>query len=122
VSRTLLLPAALVALGLAAGCRTVPEPSPVERLFGQSAAAMRQARPVPGVVTLDCPEPDAEVVVDGVLQGRCADFDGRDGALRFDDEVGHVIEVRKAGFRSWQAQLLPGQARAVLHVKLLPLH
>lgn len=103
----------LLALGLAA-CRT---PSPVEAALAPHEAALRQAREVESGLALRCEPPEAEVLIDGVLQGSCADFAGRTLSL---SEGAHRVDVTRAGFRPYQAQVAPGRARTGLQVQLVP--
>lgn len=108
------------AAALAVGCRT-PEPNPFDRLFDSNAGSLRDVKPVPGELHLSCDQADAEVLVDGVLQGSCSDFDGKVGALHLDDR-GQLVEVRKSGFQTWQVRLSPGQTRTALQVQLAPMN
>lgn len=103
----------LLALGLGA-CRT---PNPVEAALAPHEAALRQARAVESGLALSCEPPEAEVLIDGVLQGSCADFAGRTWALT---EGTHRVDVSRAGYRPYRAEVAPGRARTGLQVQLVP--
>ncbi len=81
---------------------------------------MRRATDRNGDVQLHCDHADAEVLVDGVLQGRCEDFAGAPRRLPVGEGM-HLIEVTKAGFARYQTYFQPSGARAILDIKLRPL-
>ncbi len=99
------------------GCARAPlnEPEVLSRLEREQVAD-RMAK---GDVRLGCPVKDAEVYVDGVLQGVCDDFDGEPAFLTVGAGA-HRIEVRKLGLRSWHADVVTGDAVVVLNVELPP--
>lgn len=70
-----------------------------------------------GAVLLDCTPGDAEVLVDGVPQGRCDDFGG--GRALKVGAGAHALEVRKSGYRPYRSVVSPGGARVGLEVTLL---
>lgn len=102
--------AAVVGLGCAA-------PGPMDSLLGQHSEALAQAREIAPGLDLHCSPGEAEVAVDGVLQGTCADLDGR--ILPMGEGV-HLIEVKRAGFRPYEVRLAAGKARTRLKVELAP--
>lgn len=103
---------------LAVGC--AHEPSPFDRLVAEHPELLREARAVDGDLKLTCDHEDAEVYVDGVLQGLCGDF-GPNALVRLSDGP-HEIEVRKPGFVPYRAQVLAGDARTSLNVVLAPMN
>ena len=108
--------ALLLALGPLA-CLTPP--NVVEQALAQHQDALRQSRPMQPGLLLGCEPKDAEVLVDGVMQGSCQDVEGQVLAL---SEGAHRVEVRKAGFTSYEAQVEAGQARTRLAAQLSPAH
>ena len=92
-------------------------PSPVERVLAEHADELRASPVIEGDLHLACSPPDAEVLLGGVLQGRCEDFASR--GLALGDEA-QRLEVRKAGYATYSAQLFAGNARTRLKVELLP--
>ena len=99
-----------------AACRTAP-PGPVDGLLAQHAQVLGQVRQLSPGLELRCGPEEAEVAVDGVLQGSCADVQGR---VLFLDEGIHRVEVKRAGFRPYEVQLAAGKARTRLTVELTP--
>jgi len=106
--------AAVAALALSA----CPAPS-TRGPFDALAVPQRQ-----GVVStraelvLRCTQPDAEVVLDGVPQGTCEDYNGEPRALG----LGHGsrrLEVKKRGFVTWESWLEADGTRVVVDVTLL---
>ncbi len=100
-------PAAL----LVALCSCAPRPLPLE----QAERAMRGARVQKGQLELRCDPVDAEISVDGVPQGTCADYAG--AGLRVGEGLKR-IEVKKPGYWPYQTYYEAGGARAVLTVTL----
>ncbi|MBI5546465.1 MAG: hypothetical protein HY901_21500 [Deltaproteobacteria bacterium] len=94
-----------------ASCRT---PEPWEPL----GAATSDARKIDPGLALHCEPGEADVLLDGVLQGSCVDLDGRVLSL---SEGTHRVEVRKAGHRPYEAVVATGLARTALKVQLVPL-
>jgi hypothetical protein len=72
-----------------------------------------------GELVLKCTPVDAEVVLDGVSQGSCRDFNGEPRALKVGEKVRRV-EVKKSGFVTWETWLAADQTRVVMTVTLLP--
>jgi hypothetical protein len=70
-----------------------------------------------GEIVLRCQPEDADVLLDGVPQGICGDFDGTSGALGLGDRERRV-EVRKSGFSAWEGQLVADGTRMIVHVTL----
>ncbi|MBX5483409.1 MAG: hypothetical protein IRZ16_16430 [Myxococcaceae bacterium] len=104
--------AALVAL---AGCVSAPTQPAVARAEALMASAPKRK----GDVELHCEPEDADVAVDGVPQGLCADFAGRPDRLVLGEGL-HRIDVKKPGFRPYQTYYQAGGARAVLTIALVP--
>lgn len=103
------------AIGSAA-CQTAS--GPVDSLLAQHKEALEGARDIEPGIELSCAPAEAEVAVDGVLQGTCADLEGR--MLPLAGREGHSIEVKRAGFRPYTARLAAGNARTKLKVELVP--
>jgi len=103
-------------LGWASGCQAAP--GPMDELLRQYTEALAQAREIEPGLDLQCSPAEAEVAVDGVLQGTCADVEGR--VLPLSGDGGHRIEVRRAGFRPYMVVLAAGNARTRLKVELSP--
>ena len=80
---------------------------------------MQEARGRGGELALRCDPPDAEVEVDGVPQGRCDDFDGRQRRLSLGTRMRHVV-VKKAGYWPYETWYQAGGATASLAVQLRP--
>jgi hypothetical protein len=74
-----------------------------------------------GELVLHCLPEDAEVLLDGVPQGTCGDFDGTKGALGLGPEE-RKVEVSKGGFRPWVARLTADGTRMVVNVTLIQVH
>ncbi len=63
---------------------------------------------------------DADVYVDGVLQGLADDFDGEPTYLKVEPGLRRV-ELRKAGFKTWRMELqVDAQGRQTITAKLSP--
>ena len=99
----------------AAGCATAS--GPMDELFAGHSQALGQAREIGPGLDLRCRPGEAEVAVDGVLQGTCADLDGRILPLH---EGVHAVEVKRAGFRPYEVRLSAGKARTKLEIELVP--
>lgn len=72
-----------------------------------------------GNLALRCEPADAEVYLDGVLQGLCSDFTGSPRGLRVGVGL-HHIEVKKQGFWPYTTYYEPSGARARLTIQLRP--
>ena len=94
------------------GCAS-REPSFFERMLSGNPEEGRGLSPE---LRLECSHPAAEVLLDGVLQGHCADFTGQGLAL---SEGAHFVEVRLPGHLPFEAVVEPGRARMSLRVDLV---
>ena len=103
---------ALASLLAVAGCRT---PEPYQSLLGERR--VEGARTIGPGLWLQCAPEDAQVTIDSVPQGSCADFKARVFPL---DEGPHHVEVEKAGLRPYRAEVTAGRARTRLEVQLAP--
>jgi hypothetical protein len=104
--------AALVVVLL--GCATrQDEPA----TMAQARELLRTAEKPSGDVVLRCEPPDAEVYLDGVIQGLCSDFRGAPRGLRMGEGL-HHIEVKKQGYWPYTTYIEPHGARATLEVRL----
>lgn len=103
-------------VGLVLGCASGPEQ--VESAAADRARElMRAMRSRNGNLLLRCEPEDAEVHLDGVLQGVCTDFGGKPSGL----QVGlgmHRIDVKKDGYWPYTTYFEPNSARAGLTIKL----
>ncbi|MBZ4418639.1 PEGA domain-containing protein [Myxococcus sp. RHSTA-1-4] len=70
-----------------------------------------------GDLALRCEPEDAEVYLDGVLQGLCSDFTGSPKGLSVGVGL-HHIEVKKRGFWPYTTYYEPSGARARLTIQL----
>jgi hypothetical protein len=104
----------LVVGGLGCAARTEQQAT-LER----AGALLSQQEKRRGDVLFRCEPEDAEVVLDGVPQGTCQDFDGEPHGLRIGEGM-HRLEVRKPGFLPYETYYEPNGARAVIRVKLKP--
>lgn len=106
--------AVLLACGL--GCASSrDEPESLAR----ARELLRSAEPTRGDLTLHCEPSDADVYLDGVIQGMCSDFGGTPVSLRVGEGL-HQIEVKKDGFWPYTTYFEPSGARATLRIKLRP--
>jgi hypothetical protein len=97
------------------GCAS--EQSAIERALADHAAEVQSASTTRPELRLDCAPADAEVLLDGVLQGICADFQTTGLML---DDAPHQVEVRKPGFSPFFTAVQAGRARAAMRVELKP--
>jgi hypothetical protein len=67
---------------------------------------------------LKCSEPDADVSLDGVPQGTCADYDGEKHTLRLGKGARRLV-VKKAGFSDWESWVEADGTRVVVNVTLV---
>ncbi len=65
-----------------------------------------------------CSEPDAEVSLDGVPQGTCADYDGEKHTLRLGKGARRLV-VRKPGFSDWESWVVADGTRVIVNVTLV---
>jgi hypothetical protein len=93
------------------GLPTVPS-------LADAPAALRVPRRAE--VAFHCSHPDAEVVLDGVPQGTCEDYDGDPKALGLGRGRGgvHRVAVRKQGFSTWESWLEADGTRLEVDVTL----
>lgn len=105
-------PAALL-VAAASACATARE----EPALARARAALAEAPARAGALHLACEPADAEVYVDGVPQGRCAELKGGLAASGRQ----HQVEVKKAGFWPYQLYYAPDGTRLALTVTLQPL-
>ena len=97
---------------LLAGCATAP-PAP----FPQLAQVKGQQAPV-GNLVLQTDPADAQVAIDGVMQGLGSDFDGVHGALNLKNGA-HSLQVTKDGYRAYATTVFASDdGRQVLQISL----
>jgi hypothetical protein len=104
--------AALVLVAL--GCASRQEEPAT---MAQARELLRNAEAPSGDVALRCEPPDAEVYLDGVIQGLCSDFRGTPRGLKVGEGL-HQIEVKKQGYWPYTTYFEPHGARAVLEARL----
>ncbi|MBS2029207.1 MAG: PEGA domain-containing protein [Deltaproteobacteria bacterium] len=97
---------------LLGGCASAP-PTP----FPQLAQVKGREAP-PGNLVLQTAPQDAQVAVDGVVQGLGSDFDGVHGALKL-KEGEHSLKVTRDGYRPFAATVFTSDdGRQTLQVSL----
>lgn len=107
---------AVVALLLGSGCAgKQDEPASMAR----AREMMRSAETARGDLLLRCEPSDAEVYLDGVIQGVCSDFGGSPMGLKVGEGL-HQVEVKKDGFWPYTTYFEPSGARATLNIHLRP--
>ncbi|HEX5745782.1 MAG TPA: PEGA domain-containing protein [Archangium sp.] len=103
-------------VGLVLGCASGP--GQVESpAADQARELMRAMRSRNGNLLLRCEPEDAEVYLDGVLQGVCTDFGGKPSGLRVGLGL-HRIDVKKDGYWPYTTYFEPSNARAGLTITL----
>ena len=107
--------AALLLLLTAAGCTGArsEEPSFFERMLSGEADEGRSIAPE---LWLVCSTPEAEVMLDGTLQGLCSDFTDKGMPL---GPGPHEVLIRHPGFLPYEATVETGRARMTLNVDLV---
>lgn len=103
----------LAAVVVVCGCAGRQEPESVAK----ARALMEGAESPSGNLALRCEPKDAEVYLDGVLQGLCSDFTGSPRSLRVGAGL-HQVEVKKQGFWPYTTYYEPSGARARLTIQL----
>lgn len=96
-----------------AGCASQGAPSLVPALELPKPRAGQRSE-----LVLHCSEADAEVWLDGVPQGTCADFDGEPKGLGLGTGPRRV-QVKKRGFQAWESYLEADGTRVVMNVALI---
>lgn len=97
-----------------AGCATTPA-GPAVKPFELPPARLTTR----SELVLRCTPEDAEVELDGVPQGTCADFDGEPKALGLGSGARYV-KVKKRGFLPWESLMQADRTRMVMTVSLIP--
>jgi len=95
------------------GCSGRKEPDSMARAREMMAGAQSTS----GDVALRCDPEDAEVYLDGVLQGLCSDYSGSPRGLTLGTGL-HQIEVKKRGYWPYTTYYEPSGARARLTIQL----
>jgi hypothetical protein len=105
-----------MALGL--GCASGPEQvdSPAAD-WARELMRSRKSRPVN--LLLRCEPSDAEVYLDGVLQGVCTDFGGGPTGLQVGVGL-HRIDVKKAGYWPYMTYYDSDSGKVGLNIQLRP--
>jgi hypothetical protein len=110
-----------VALGvvtLVIGCASGP--GQVDSPMAERARELLRSRKArQGNLLLRCEPSDAEVYLDGVLQGVCTDFGGGPSGLQVGAGL-HRIDVKKDGYWPYTTYYDSGSARAGLTIQLRP--
>ncbi|WP_239470713.1 PEGA domain-containing protein [Archangium violaceum] len=105
--------------GLWLGCASGPEQvdSPAAERAREMLRAVKSRR---GNLLLQCEPSDAEVYLDGVVQGVCTDFGGGPSGLQVGGGL-HRIDVKKDGYWPYTTYYEPSNARAGLTIRLKPM-
>lgn len=74
-----------------------------------------------GNVWLACEPAEAQIVLEGVLQGTCGALAGAGRGLTVEGRSLHRLEVKLPGHQTYVTYIAPGGARATLSVRLVPL-
>ncbi|HZH18385.1 MAG TPA: PEGA domain-containing protein [Archangium sp.] len=85
--------------------------------MAKARALLAGAEAPSGNLALRCEPEDAEVYLDGVLQGLCSDFAGSPRSLRVGAGL-HHIQVKKQGFWPYTTYYEASGARARLTIQL----
>ncbi len=107
----------LVTWGL--GCASSPEQvdSPAADRARELLRTMKNRQ---GNLLLRCEPEDADVYLDGVVQGVCTDFGGGPSGLTVGSGL-HRIDVKKDGYWPYTTYYEPSNARAGLTIRLKPM-
>ncbi len=108
-----------MALGLmmwGGGCASGPEQvdSPAA---DRAREVLRSMKSRQGNLLLRCEPADADVYLDGVIQGVCTDFGGGPSGLNVGTGL-HRIDVKKDGYWPYTTYYEPSNARAGLTIRL----
>ena len=95
------------------------ERTPVERALAEHASQLQGFSSTRQELRLECLPSDAEILVDGVLQGLCSDFAAQGIGL---DDAPHHVEVRRPGFSPFFTAVQAGRARTGLKIELRPVN
>jgi hypothetical protein len=88
--------------------------------MARAREVLRSRKARQGNLLLQCEPSDAEVYLDGVLQGVCTDFGGESRGLQVGVGL-HRIDVKKEGYWPYTTYYEPGgSARAGLTLRLRP--
>lgn len=102
---------------LAALCACTARPPAPATLARAEQLLQDSQRPHGADVLLRCTPRDAEVLVDGVLQGLCSDFEPLSAGLSVGEGL-HQIEVRRQGYWPYTTYVEPQGTRATLRASL----
>ncbi len=102
-------------LGCASGPEQVDSPA-----ADRARELLRATRSRQGNLLLRCEPEDADVYLDGVLQGVCTDFGGGPSGLKVGTGL-HRIDVKKDGYWPYTTYYEPSNARAGLTIRLKPM-
>gem|GEM_PF-874114 len=101
--------------GLVLGCASGP--ARVESPAADRARELLRGGARVGNLVLRCEPSDAEVYLDGVVQGVCTDFAGAPRGLSVGAGL-HQIDVKKDGYWPYVTYYEPSNARAMLTIRL----
>ncbi|MRI86577.1 PEGA domain-containing protein [Aggregicoccus sp. 17bor-14] len=105
------------AAALLGACASAP-PGP-SATVARARGLLEGSRSARGNVVLRCTPREAEVVLDGVPQGLCSDFEAASAALTLGEGL-HSIEVRREGYWPYTTYVEPNGARTTLRAVLRP--
>lgn len=104
--------------GLVLGCASGPER--VDSPAADRARELLRSSPArSGNLRLRCEPADADVYLDGVIQGVCTDFGGEPRGLRVGEGL-HRIDVKKDGYFPYTTYYEPNNTSLGLTVRLRP--
>ena len=107
-----------MAVVLLIGC-AAPQ-TPEDRMRERARALISEDEARRGNVWIACEPGDAEVSIDGLAQGTCAQLGALDRGLGVAPDRMHRLEVKKRGYLPYVTYIAPGGARAALRVRLSP--
>lgn len=97
-----------------AGCATTPAGPTVQSFVLPPSRLTTRSE-----LVLRCTPDDAEVALDQVPQGTCADFDGEPKTLGLGSGARYVT-VKKRGYLPWESLMQADGTRVVMTVSLIP--
>ena len=110
---------AWVLAGLVWGCAASGPEQVRSPAADRAREALRASRSRSGNLRLRCEPVDADVYLDGVVQGVCTDFSGEPRGLQVGEGL-HHIEVKKDGYFPYTTYYEPNNTSLGLTIRLRP--